>query len=186
MAEFYVESDRLILREWRDSDIAPFHAICSDPEVMATLGPLMTITEVEALVARMRELQRQLGHCFWTVEEKASGDLIGWCGVIRGREGTPIHSLPEIGWRLARAKWGVGFASEAARVAVKWSFENLPDDSVWAITSKQNMRSRAVMERLGMKYQTDLDFDRLTIAPDSDLYEHVTYRISRPDWNENA
>ena len=179
MTEFRLETERLILREWRDDDLAPFHAIRNDPRVMATLGPLQPKDEVAAVIARMQKLQSDLGHCFWVVEHKQDEKLIGWCGLIRGDEDTPVAGKLEIGWTLAFEHWGSGYATEAAKCAMHWSFEIFPKEAVWSITSENNMRSRAVMEKLGMTYQPSLDFDHPKVDPDSDLLPHVTYKIER-------
>ena len=100
MTEFRLETERLILREWRDGDKVAFHAINTDPRVMKFLGPAMTMQDIDALVARLRGLQETLGHCFWAVERKDDGRLIGWCGLIRGGKNTPIEDRVEVGWRL--------------------------------------------------------------------------------------
>lgn len=178
MSGFRLETDRLVLRAWRDEDIAPFHRICSDSEVMATLGPPLSRDETAALVARMQGLQGEFGHCFWALERRADARLIGWCGVIRGSVG-PVEGKPEIGWRLARDTWGQGFASEAARASIAWAFANLADGAVWAITSVGNVRSRAVMERLGMQYRADLNFDHPRVPHGDPLVPHVTYMLGR-------
>ena len=185
MAEFRLATERLILRDWRESDIDPFHAICSDPVVMETLGPLLTRDEVAALVARMQRLQSELGHCFWAMERKADQQLIGWCGIIRGSVTTPIAALLEAGWRMTPASWGKGYVTEAAIASVQWAFKTLNDDAVWAITTTENRASRAVMERLGMVHLPDLDFDHPNVPADSPLLSHVTYRIERAIWARN-
>jgi RimJ/RimL family protein N-acetyltransferase len=185
VSEFRVESERLTLREWRDADIDPFHAICSDPIVMATLGPLMTRDQVAALVARMQRMQSELGHCFWAMERKMDRQLIGWCGVIRGDTDTPVVDKPEAGWRMVPSAWGKGYATEAAIASVQWTFDTLPDDAVWAITSTENRASRAVMERIGMEYLSDLDFDHPKVEADSPLLRHVTYSVDRYAWTQN-
>ena len=185
MAEFRLETERLILRSWREADIDPFHAICSDPVVMATLGPLMTRDEVAALVARMQRLQCELGHCFWAMERKVDRQLIGWCGIIRGSVATPIAAMLEAGWRMTPAAWGKGYVTEAAVASVRWAFNHHNDDAVWAITTTENHASRAVMERLGMEYLPELDFDHPKVAADSSLLSHVTYRIARDVWAEH-
>ena len=173
-----IATARLTLREWRAEDIGPFHAICSDPAVMATLGPLMTLDETATRIARCQAEQAELGHCFWALERREDARLIGWCGVIRGTPG-PIEGKPELGWRLASDCWGAGFASEAARGAAAWGFANLPDDALWAITSTGNVRSRKVMERLGMHYRKDLDFDHPQVPPGDPLRPHVAYALDR-------
>lgn len=179
MPAFHLDTERLILRDWREEDIAPFHAICSDPHVMATLGPLMSRGEVAALVARMYRMQVELGHCFWAMERKEDSALIGWCGIVRGAAGTPIAGKPEAGWRMTPSAWGKGYASEAAAASLQWAFANLPDEAVWAITSVGNYRSRAVMERIGMVYDPALDFNHPQVPADSPLLRHVTYRMDR-------
>ena len=185
MSEFHLETKRLILRDWRKTDIEPFHAICSDPIVMATLGPLMTREQVTTLVERMLRVQHKLGHCFWAMERKEDQQLIGWCGLIRGDAGTPVADKIEAGWRMRPSAWGKGYATEAAIASVHWAFNTLPDDAVWAITSTENWASRAVMRRLGMVHMPELDFDHPKVAKDSTLLKHVTYRINREKWTRD-
>lgn len=182
MAEFRLETDRLVMRSWRDEDLAPFHAVCSDPAVMATLGPLMSRDEVAALIARMRGIEAEHGHCFWALTLRESGQLIGWCGVIRGTTG-PVQGKGEFGWRIAHSAWGHGYVTEAARAAIEWFLTNRDDDAVWAITAVDNRRSRAVMERLGMQHCRELDFDHPRLASDDPLSRHVTYSLPRTAWS---
>jgi RimJ/RimL family protein N-acetyltransferase len=174
-----IETDRLLLRSWRDDDLDPFAAMCADPRVMATLGPVMTRDETAALIERASGIERDLGHTFWAMERKADGQLIGWCGVKRGPEETPIAGVPELGWRLARDGWGQGYAREAAQATIDWSFANLPDDALWAITTVGNSRSWGLMERLGMTRRHDMDFDHPAVPGDSPLRPHVTYELRR-------
>ncbi|MBT0668836.1 GNAT family N-acetyltransferase [Novosphingobium profundi] len=171
---------RLALREWDEADLAAFQAICSDPVVMATLGDPLSLEETAATIARMQATQAEHGHCFWALERLEDRRLIGWCGVIRGRTG-PVAGKVEIGWRLAADCWGQGYASEAARAARDWAFAHLPDDALYAITSRGNRRSRAVMERLGMTYCPELDFAHPGVPHYSPLCPHVTYRLLRGD-----
>lgn len=149
---------------------------------MATLGPVMSQDEVAALIARMRGIEAEHGHCFWALEQRDTGQLIGWCGVIRGTVG-PVAGKAEFGWRLARAAWGQGFVTEAARAAINWFFASHDDPSVWAITAVGNVRSRAVMERLGMQYRSDLDFAHPRLDAADPLSAHVTYELPRTRWN---
>ncbi|MFM5885304.1 MAG: GNAT family N-acetyltransferase [Novosphingobium sp.] len=171
-----IETARLVLRSWRDDDLEPFAAMSADPKVMATLGPLMTRDETAALIARLRGLEARDGHTFWAVEHRADQRMIGFCGAIRGTAG-PVDGKAEIGWRLARDCWGLGLASEAARAVVDWAFANLDDRTVWAITSVDNLRSRAVMDRLGMVYRPEFDFDHPNVPEGDPLCAHVTYSL---------
>ena len=175
-----IATPRLLLRSWRADDLDPFHAICSDPAVMATLGPVMSREETAALIERVSALESEHGHTFWAVERLADARLIGWCGVIRGNAG-PVEGKAEIGWRLASDCWGQGYATEAARATLDWLFAHLSDDAAWAITHSGNARSRAVMERLGMAYCPELDFAHPRLAEDDPLRPHVTYRLARAD-----
>lgn len=181
MAEFRLETERLVLRSWRDADLDPFHSLCSDPEVMATLGPVMSRDEVAALIERMRGIEAEHGHCFWAMVRRADERLIGWCGAIRGSVG-PIVGKVELGWRMARDCWGAGYATEAARAALAWVFANRPDEAAYAITNVDNWNSRRVMERIGMMRMADGDFDHPQVPPGDRLGPHVTYRIAREDW----
>ena len=179
MSGFRLETDRLVLRSWREDDATAFHAINSDPEVMATLGPVMSLDEVAALIVRMQGIETDHGHCFWAMERRDDGRLIGWCGAIVGSAG-PIAGKREIGWRMARDCWGQGLVSEAARATIAWLFVNRADHSLWAITTPANRRSRAVMERIGMTYVECGDFDHPGVPADDPLLRHVLYRIARP------
>lgn len=174
-----IETERLILRGWRDEDAAPFLAMGQDPEVMAYLGPLQTAEDVAAGIARQKDLLETHGYCFWALEERASGDFIGFCGLKPGAAGTPVEGRTEIGWRLARAYWGRGYAREAAQASLDWGWAK-GIDSIWAITVPANVRSWGLMERLGMTRRPDLDFDHPLPGLDERLKAHVTYSIERP------
>ncbi len=174
-AEFHLETERLVLRDWRDGDLDALAAMGQDPQVMATIGPLMDRKQSAETLDRLRELAAGQGHTFWAVECKEDGRTIGFTGIIRGRD-EPIEGELEIGWRLASDCWGRGYASEAARAALGWAAEHRPGEDVFAITAVTNARSRAVMERLGMIHEPDLDFDHPRVPEGDPLRRHVTYR----------
>ena len=176
-----LETERLVLRSWRPEDLGPFATICADPQVMATLGPVMDRAQTAALIDRVTAMEAAHGHTFWALERREDAALIGWCGVIRGTDG-PVEDKAEIGWRLARECWGHGYATEAARATLGWLFAHLADDAGWAITHTGNTRSRAVMERLGMRYRPELDFAHPRVAADNPLRPHVTYVLARGEW----
>ena len=176
MSEFSLETDRLILRAWREADRDPFFALNSDPVVMEFLPATDRATSDHA-VERMNAAQAEHGHCFWAVERKRDGAFLGFCGPMPARE--PLHEV-ELGWRLSRDAWGHGYASEGARASLAWCWANLDAPTVMAITVPANRRSRAVMERIGMTYLEGGDFDHPGVPSDDPLLRHVLYRIARP------
>lgn len=180
VSEFRLEKERLILRDWRSDDAADFHRLHNDPQVMATLGPLRDMDYTTGLIADLGErAQRNGGHTYWAMERKSDARVIGFCGLDRGYEG-PIVGELEIGWRLASDCWGSGLATEAAKACIAWAREQKPGERIVAITANTNMRSRALMERLGMKHMPDLDFDHTACAPDDPLRAHVVYAKEMP------
>jgi RimJ/RimL family protein N-acetyltransferase len=176
-----IETPRLLLRNWRDADAAPFNAMCSDPEVMRYLGPLQTMAETQAVIARIRALQADTGYTFWAVERREDGQFLGFCGLKTPPPGIAVLvGEIEIGWRLARAAWGAGYAREAAQASLAWGWENLPNDRIMAMTVTANTRSWGLMERLGMVRRPDMDFAHPALVDGDPLKPHIVYVIDRP------
>lgn len=175
-----IESERLILRCWQDSDVAPFHTMCNDPEVMRYLGPPLSLADAQVAKDRQNGLIDSYGSGFWAVERRTDGAFLGFTGIKPGPEGTPIANRPEIGWRFATAFHGQGYAREAAQASLDWHWANQVDDTVFAMTVLDNARSWGLMEKLGMKRQHGMDFDHPNVPPDSPLRPHITYSIMRP------
>jgi RimJ/RimL family protein N-acetyltransferase len=173
-----IETARLVLREWRASDDAPFFAMGQDADVMRYLGPPMSRTDVAAARHRMDTCQAEHGYCFWALERKADAAFIGFCGLKPGKP--PIVGETEIGWRLARDAWGQGYAREAAEASLAWGWANLDVPAITAITVLANTRSWGLMERLGMVRDSAGDFDHRDLADCDPLRRHITYRIARP------
>jgi RimJ/RimL family protein N-acetyltransferase len=176
LADFAIETERLVLRPWRGADIEPFWAMACDPQVMRYLPP-RTRSETEAAVGRMMAMQAEHGHCFWAIERKADRRFIGFCGVVPPRSPTFEY---EIGWRLASDVWGLGYAREAAEASLEWVWRHLDTPAVVAITTRDNARSWGLMERLGMARRPEEDFDHPDLAEGDPLRPHVLYRIYRP------
>ena len=171
-----IETERLVLRPWRDDDRGPFWEMACDPEVMRYLPP-SSHAETEAAIDRMMACQAEHGYCLWALERKDEGRFIGFCGLIPPR--APLTET-EIGWRLERAAWGSGYACEAGEASLAFAWQELKVPTVVAITTVGNSRSRAVMDRLGMTYHPDEDFDHPALAEGDPLVPHVLYRIARP------
>jgi len=175
-----IETERLRVRAWRDEDIAPFSILNSDPEVLRYLGIRGTAEESRAFVARQQAMQAELGHCLWALERKEDGALLGFCGVRPGVPGTPIENDMEIGWRLGSGYWRRGYAREAASACLDWSFGTAGVPRVVAITVEGNMRSRGLMERLGLVRHPELDFLHPILPEGHPLKPHISYAKARP------
>lgn len=181
MAEFCLETPRLILRGWRDEDGPAFVRATNNPAVMAHLGGVEDAARLLTSVPRQQAMQAERGHCFWIVERKADGEVLGFCGLKAPViEGTPIAGETEIGWRLAEQTWGQGYAREAAAASLAWAWAHLPLTRIVAMTVAANTRSWGLMERLGMTRRADLDFDHPLFAAGHRLRPHIVYAIDRP------
>ncbi|KUN41194.1 acetyltransferase [Streptomyces longwoodensis] len=172
-----LRTDRLVLRPWRASDLAPWAAMNADPEVRRHLGDLLTREQSDASVARFRAEFEERGYGWWAVEVRATGAFTGFAGLDRVDDGLPFGGL-EIGWRLAREAWGKGYATEAARAVLDFGFDTLGLPEILAVTTATNLRSQAVMRRIGMTRDPDGDFDDPT-APEGPLRPQVLHRIAR-------
>lgn len=175
-----IETDRLLLRAWRKRDEAPYHAIKSDPRVMATLGPLPSREESDRTLQRFIKAERAHGFTFWAIERRSDRTLLGYAGLLPTPEGTPVEGEVEIGWGLGSAHWGQGYAREAAAAALGWGWRNTRERRIVAMTTPANERSWGLMQRLGMRRDWGGDFDHPALAEDDPLRRHVTYRIERP------
>jgi RimJ/RimL family protein N-acetyltransferase len=176
------ETPRLRLRQWRESDFAPFAAMAADPQVMEFLLPLPTRADSDASADRAKALIAKNGWGFWAVEDKASGEFTGFTGLNVPLASLPFSPCVEIGWRFARKWWGQGFATEAARGALQVGFERLGLDEIVAFTAVGNLRSAAVMDRLGMHEDVDGAFDHPVVPEGHALRRHRLYRIGRATW----
>ncbi|WPH21225.1 GNAT family N-acetyltransferase [Variovorax paradoxus] len=174
------ETPRLRLRQWQESDLAPFAALAADPLVMEFLLPVPTRAASDALAARIRARIAEQGWGLWAVEHKASGEFAGFTGLNVPLAALPFSPCVEIGWRFARQWWGQGLATEAARAALQVGFERLGFDEIVAFTALGNHRSAAVMERLGMREDVDGAFDHPAVPEGHALRRHRLYRIARP------
>ena len=175
MAEIRLETERLVLRDWRADDCDDFHRLHVDPQVMATLGPLMSREETAALIADLQaRSDRNGGYTYWPVERREDGRVIGFCGLDRGHV-APIEGELEIGWRLASDCWGRGYAREAALACLDYAEARFPDERIVAITTRSNAASRGLMQRIGMVHRPDMDFDYPKLDAGDPLRPHVVY-----------
>ncbi|MFC8416753.1 GNAT family N-acetyltransferase [Streptomyces coelicoflavus] len=179
-----LRTDRLVLRDWRAADLAPWAAMNADPAVRAYFPEVLTREQSEASVARFRADLDRRGWGWWAVELAATGEFVGFAGLDPVADGMPFTGV-EAGWRLARPAWGHGYATEAARAVVSYGFERLGLAEVLAVTAAGNLRSRAVMDRLGMSHDPADDFDDPEV-PEGPLRRSVVYRIRAGDRRSTA
>ncbi|MCF8505477.1 MAG: GNAT family N-acetyltransferase [Caulobacter sp.] len=170
-----LETERLVLRAWREEDLEPFAALNADPEVMRHFPSTLSRTESDALAARYQSHIDEHGFGRWAVERREDGVLLGHSGPMQMTPPHPLAPGAEMGWRLARAAWGQGYATEASRAAMAYCFEQIGLEQIFAFTSATNLPSQAVMERLGMTRRPDLDFDHLMFPEGHDLRRAVVW-----------
>lgn len=174
------DTDRLRLRQWRAADREPFARLNADPRVMEFFPEPLSRAESDAVADRCAQGIEERGWGFWVVEERASAISIGFTGLSVPRPDLPCSPCVEIGWRLARACWGKGYATEAARGALRVGFERLALPEIVAFTAAPNLPSEAVMKRLGMA--ADGTFEHPAIAVGHPLRLHKLYRLTRGAW----
>lgn len=181
MADTVAETDRLILRQWRDGDRDEFLRHLNSPAVMRWLGGPQSEETYDAAIERIAGYSQDFGHTLWIVERKADGVVLGFCGLKRvNSPGAPNPGEFEIGWRLREDAWGQGFAREAATASLDLAFGRFGAPHVVAFTVAGNEASWGLMERLGMTRRADLDFTDSRFGPD--LNPTIVYRIDAADW----
>ena len=175
----HMESPRLIIRQWEPSDYEPFAQMNQDSEVMQYFSKHLTIEESNAMIEKSKLMLDEVKYGFWALEAKEGSEFLGFVALAKVQFDCPFKGSMEIGWRLKKSAWGKGYATEGARVLLKYGFEALEFSEIVSLTAKINLRSSRVMERIGMKRNADDDFNHPKIAPESPLRPHVLYRISK-------
>jgi RimJ/RimL family protein N-acetyltransferase len=174
-----LETERLILRGWRESDFDAFAALNADPEVMRHFPTQLTRAASDSLAARVAEHFNRHGFGFWATELRGNGAFIGVIGLGYVDFDAPFAPCVEIAWRVAREHWGRGYATEAARAALDFGFERLGLEEIVAFTVPDNRASRRVMEKLGMTRDPADDFEHPGVPPGHPLRRHLLYRRRR-------
>jgi RimJ/RimL family protein N-acetyltransferase len=174
-------TDRLVLRPWTAADFEAFAALNADPRVMEYFSSSVLTLERSAFFfhAILAHFDRE-GFGFWAVERRSEPGCIGFTGLARVAFEAPFTPAVEIGWRIAAAHWGNGYAPEAAGAALRFAFAELRLPEVVAFSAVENGRSRRVMEKIGMERDAEGDFDHPRAPPGHRLRRHVLYRIRAP------
>jgi ribosomal-protein-alanine N-acetyltransferase len=178
LASSPLSSGRLRLRRWRDEDRAPFAAMNADPRVMEFFPAPLSRAESDALVDRVEAHFDRHGFGAWAIEAPGVAPFVGFTGLSVPRFEAPFMPCVEIGWRLAVAHWGRGYATEAAQLALDYGFKTLGLAEIVSFTASMNFRSRAVMERLGLRRDPSGDFDHPALPEGHPLCRHVLYRLA--------
>jgi RimJ/RimL family protein N-acetyltransferase len=182
---FERETGRLLLRRWRDADRAPFAAHNADPEVMRYFASTLDRAASDATVDRILAHWELHGWGPWAAELRSTGEFIGFLGLLVPRFPLPGNPGVEVGWRLGRAHWGHGYATEGARAALELGFGELGLQEIVAVTALGNVRSRAVMERLGL-HDANLEFDHPGVPEGNAVRRHCLYRIEKAEWDSRS
>ena len=174
-----IETERLVLRTWQESDIIPFAEMNRDPVVMEFFPRIFSRKETEVFYKRITTDIEQNGFGLFAVETKQTKNFIGFIGFARPAFSAYFTPCIEIGWRLDKRFWNRSFATEGAKACLEYGFSKLDFKEVVSFTAKINTRSINVMKRIGMAY--DGDFEHPNVAEGHPLRRHVLYRISHAD-----
>lgn len=175
-----LRGDRVVLRGWESRDAEPFAAMNADPVVMEHFPAALTRSDSDAMMGRLQQGLESRGWGAWCLD--IEGTCAGFVGLTPVSFEAPFTPCVEIGWRLAAAYWGKGYATEAARIAVGVGFGTFGLQEIVSFTAVANWRSRRVMERLGMRRNVREDFDHPRVPQGHPLQRHVLYRLAARDF----
>lgn len=179
-----LRTERLVLRQWREDDLEPFAKMCGDARVMEYFPAVLTREESDALAARIKNKIEENGWGCWAVT-LLSGEFIGFIGINGVGSEFPFGPAVEIGWRLAFDHWGKGYAVEGALASLRFGFDVLGLEKIVAFTAACNLKSRRVMEKLGMHYDPKDDFDHPKVAEGHPHRRQVLYQIKKGEMRCN-
>lgn len=177
-----LDTPRLTLRGWRDSDRPPFAAMNADAEVTRYLSKPLTRDESDAFIDRVVARWRERGYGLWAVERRSDGAFLGFTGLSWQDFESPVTPAVEIGWRLRRDAWGQGYATEAATAALRYGFESLNLEEIVSFTTAANLASQRVMQRIGLIRDPASDFELPYVPVGHPIRPHVVYRLGRSAW----
>ncbi len=177
-----LNTSRLLLRDWRNSDREPFAALNADPRVMEFMPNCLSAKESDSLVDRIQEHFREHGFGLFATELHETGAFIGFIGLAVPQFTAKFTPCVEIGWRLFAENWNQGFASEGAEAVLRHAFVTLKLNELVSFTVPANLASRRVMEKIGLVRNPSEDFDHPKLAEGHPLRRHVLYRVNRSSW----
>jgi RimJ/RimL family protein N-acetyltransferase len=178
-----LRTKRLVLRRWRQIDHEPFAQMNADPFVMEYFPARLSRTDSDNLIAKIEAGFDRHGYGLWALEVRATGEFVGFAGLDVPSLDAHFTPAVEVGWRLVRTAWGQGYATEAGLASIAFGVKEAGLDQIVSFTSALNVRSQAVMDRLGMTHDTADDFDHPALEEGDHLRRHVLYRISAARWH---
>ena len=181
MADIIAETDRLILRTIEESDAEEQMRVLNTPSVMARLGGVKELHEIEAKHAKSMALYAREGFSFLFMIEKATGEMVAHCGIKRvDNPLAPNQGDHEVGWLVREDRWRLGLAEEAMRAVLDWAFTRVGAPHVVALTSGANVGSWKLMEKLGMVRRAELDFSDPAFPPEDN--PTIQYSLTHEQW----
>ena len=181
MTTTILETDRLILRTWADHDFQPMFAINQDPKVMRYFPGLQDEETTKSFIKKVNDHFDKHGYSLYACVRRDSHEFIGFIGLLFADFESHFTPATEIGWRLSSRQWGRGFATEAAQAVLDYAFQELKVAEVVSFTAQGNAQSIRVMQKIGLQYNPEDDFDHPKLEKTSPLRRHVLYRLNRED-----
>ncbi|MBA2712499.1 MAG: GNAT family N-acetyltransferase [Rubrobacteraceae bacterium] len=163
------------MRRWKEDNLEAYARMCVDPEVMRYLPGTLTREQSEEQIQRFVRHWEEHDFGLWATEYKANGAFIGFIGLLYSEDWPEGEHKTEVGWRLDRAYWGRGLATEGARASIRYGFEKLGLERIISITVPENVASRRIMEKAGLTYRGETRWRGLDV---------VWYEIDRWEWEE--
>ncbi|MDP4094948.1 MAG: GNAT family N-acetyltransferase [Bacillota bacterium] len=173
----YIETERLLLRDWKEQDLVEFREMNKDSRVMKFFPKTLTDDETDSFYSRIEEEFKNYGYGLYAVETKQDNSFIGFTGFHWATFNSQFTPCIEIGWRLKFDAWGNGYATEGAKACLKYGFETLKLTDIYSFTSKINLQSENVMKKIGMTKA--MEFEHPNIVEGSPLRRHVLYVVNK-------
>ncbi len=175
--KYLIRTERLGLRNWQDEDEPAFAELCAHPEVMEFFPATLNRMQSADLIQRFKIHYHDHGYTYFAVDRLDTDEFIGFIGLMHQTYESPFSPFVDIGWRLKPSAWGNGFATEGAQACIRFGFDTLKLDEIYAVAPERNVKSQAVMQKIGMTYATRFKHPKLK---ESDrLNPCVVYKIGK-------
>lgn len=174
--DYIIQTQRLGLRAWQAADLSPLADMCADPKVMQFFPETLTFEQSKSLLDRLQKCDREHGFTYFALELKETNEFLGFAGMLNQTYDAPFTPCVDIGWRLKKAAWGKGYATEAAKACLNFAFQNKKIKEIYSVCTSKNEASKSIMKKIGMQYEGSFMHPALTNYPA--LGECLIYKIS--------